>query len=260
LPNVEADGIRLWVEEHGAGDAILGIHGTSSSAIVWQEAAERLARLGRAIVYDRRGCSRSERPDPYETSVEQHVRDAAALLGVLDAAPAVVIGRSYGGAVALGLALRHPELVRALVLLEPGDLEIDGAREPWDEAMRRAVEEAAATEPGRAAEAMFRTVLGDETWEAWPPEFQALAAANSPSVIAEVRGAKLAVSSAELVGIRVPTLLVAGEDSPAGFRETSDRIAASIPGARTELIGGGHLIDPGAPVILSFIGGVLGPG
>jgi pimeloyl-ACP methyl ester carboxylesterase len=253
MPNVEADGIRLWVDEHGAGDAILGIHGTSSSAIVWQDAAERLARLGRAIVYDRRGCSRSERPEPYETSVDEHVADAAALIGALDAAPAVVIGRSYGGAVALGLALRHPDLVRALVLLEPGDLAIDGAAEPWDEAMTRAVEEAAATDPGRAAEAMFRTVLGDAAWEAWPAEYKALVAGNSPAVIAEVRGAKLAVSSAELADIRMPTLLVLGEESPAGFRETSERLSASIPGARTELVGGGHLIDPGAPDVMEFI-------
>lgn len=53
------------------------------------------------ILYDRRGCTRSERPDPYETSVVQHAEDAAALLLALDAVPAVVIRRSYGGATAL---------------------------------------------------------------------------------------------------------------------------------------------------------------
>ena len=72
------------------------------------------------IVYDRRGCARSERPEPYErTSVREHADDAAALLDALAAIPAIVIGRSYGGTVASDLALRYPDRVRALVLLEP---------------------------------------------------------------------------------------------------------------------------------------------
>ena len=63
-------GIRLYYEEHGDGTPILLIHGTSSSALVWGSAVATLARLGRVIIYDRRGCSRSERPQPYErTSV-----------------------------------------------------------------------------------------------------------------------------------------------------------------------------------------------
>ena len=90
-------------EEHGSGAPILCIHGTGSSALVLERRDRALARLGRVIAYDRRGCRRSERPEPYErTSVAEHADDAAALLDALDAAPAVVIGRSYGGTVAHG--------------------------------------------------------------------------------------------------------------------------------------------------------------
>ena len=64
------------------------------------------------------GSYRSERPEPYVTDVHEHADDAAALLDALAAAPAVVIGRSYGGATAIDLALRYPRHVRALVLLE----------------------------------------------------------------------------------------------------------------------------------------------
>src|SRR5437660_4769421 len=98
MPEVHVNGVRLYYEEHGQGDPILCIHGTSSSAMVWRpRAIEELSAFGRVIVYDRRGCTRSERPDPYETSVVQHAEDAAALLQALDALPAVVIGRSCGG-------------------------------------------------------------------------------------------------------------------------------------------------------------------
>ena len=72
-----ANGIRLYYEESGRGAPILGIHGAGSSALVWGAAARELSRLGRVIVYDRRGCSRSERPEPYvRTSVAEHADDA----------------------------------------------------------------------------------------------------------------------------------------------------------------------------------------
>ena len=108
MPQIEANGVRLYYEEQGRGAPILGIHGTGSSAMLWSEAVPVLATLGRVIVYDRRGCTRSERPRPFSAGVGTHVDDAAALLGALSAGPAIVIGRSYGGAVAIQLALRHP--------------------------------------------------------------------------------------------------------------------------------------------------------
>jgi esterase len=255
---VTANGIRIYHEMHGEGEGILCIHGTSSSAMIWRQVAvEELARLGRVITYDRRGCTRSERPEPYQTSVEEQVEDAAALLTALDAAPAVVIGRSYGGGIALGLALRHPGLVRALVLLEPADIVIDGVAEPWEQKLKQTVEQAAASDPDRVAEALLRSVLDDEQWAAWPDEFKAMVAANSPAVLAEVRGAPLEVTSGMLAAIGVPTLLVAGEASPPAFRANNDRLAAAIPDTRTVLVGGGHLIDPGEPSVLEFIGEVL---
>ena len=259
MADAHVNGVRLYYEEHGSGAPILCIHGTSSSAKVWRGAAtETLARLGRVIIYDRRGCTRSERPQPYETSVAQHADDAAALLKALDASPAILVGRSYGGAVAIGVALSNPELVRALVQLEPGDVVVDGDESAWEEEMRRAVEEAAATDVSRVAEAMLRSVLGDGQWESLPSEYQEMFADNSPAVLAEVRGPRLDVASADLAAIGVPVLLVAGESSLPEFRRINERLAAAIPDTRTVLVGGGHLIDPGEPSVLRFIGEVLG--
>ena len=66
MPEAHVNGIRLYYEEHGSGAPILCIHGGGSSALMWADAVEELARLGRVIAYDRRGCTRSERPEPYE--------------------------------------------------------------------------------------------------------------------------------------------------------------------------------------------------
>jgi esterase len=258
MPDIRVNGVRLYYEEHGTGAPILCIHGTSSSAMMWRGAAvDALARLGRVIIYDRRGCTRSERPEPYETSVPQHAEDAAALLEALDASPALLIGRSYGGAVAIGVALRHPERVRALALLEPGDVALDGETTAYDEELRRAVEGAAARDASTVAEALIRSVLGDAQWESFPDEVRRMFADNSPAVLAETRGPRFEVGPDQLASIRVPALLVAGDASPADFRDLAERLAAAIPGARLTVVAGGHLIDPGGPEVLACVRSVL---
>ena len=256
MPDVQANGIRLYYEERGEGAPIVCIHGSSSSARMWPDAAiDELARLGRVIVYDRRGCSRSERPEPFETSVVQQAEDAASLLEVLGATPAVVIGRSYGGEVALELALRHRDHVRALALLEGFPRSLDAEVATFAASVDRAVKEAAAVVPSRAAEALHRQVLG-ERWDQYPDKLRAMFIANSPAVLAEARGAWLETSEAELAGLDVPTLLVAAASSPPAFRRGTERTAAVLPDARVAFIEGDHLIDPGTPEVLRFIGEV----
>jgi esterase len=172
MPEIRVNGVSLYYEEHGAGESIVCIHGTGSSAAFWADAAERLAKHGRAVVYDRRGCSRSERPEPYTTSVREQTDDAAALIEAVGAAPAIVNGRSYGGAVALDLALRYPELVRALILLEPGDVGL-----PLSESAMRSMAEleeqvlgAAEVDMSTVGETLIGGVLGEGAWEGFPAQ------------------------------------------------------------------------------------------
>jgi pimeloyl-ACP methyl ester carboxylesterase len=122
--------------------------------------------VGRVIAYDRRGCTRSERPETYEcTTVAEQADDAAALLDALVDAPAVVIGRSYGGAVAVDLALRYPDHVRALVLLEGDALGLSPAGLEWTRAIRDRLREVAASEGVDAVyETLIGEVLGDGAW------------------------------------------------------------------------------------------------
>lgn len=253
------NGIRLYYEETGAGDAILGIHGSGSMADVWRPAAETLATLGRMISYDRRGCTRSERPTPYVTSVAEHADDAAALLEVLAAVPAVVIGRSYGGDTALALAMRHPDHVRALVLLEASIMSLfDGEARAYYEALRDRIEAVAAKDPRSVTETLYREVLGDAKWESFPEDLRRSFADNSPAVLAEFRGGWSEATPAELGRIDVPTLLVAGRSSPWALRITTERLADLMPRSRLVLVEGGHMIDPAGPEVLAFIREVIG--
>jgi pimeloyl-ACP methyl ester carboxylesterase len=257
MPVLRVNGVTLYHEEHGGGDPILCIHGTGSSAAVWGDAVEELARRGRTIAYDRRGFTRSERPEPFVTSVRQHADDAAALLDALAAAPAIVIGRSQGGEIAVDLALRYPDRVRALALLEGGGLSLGKAATRWVRDLNERIYAAAEADMNTVGETMLRAVLGDPGWERLPEPVREMFVANGPAIVAEHRGGLLEASAEQLGTIVHPTLLVAGKDSPPAFAEAMNLAAAAMPAATLEWVEGGHLIDPAHPVVLRFVDAVL---
>lgn len=256
------NGVGLYVEEHGRGAPIVCIHGAGGTTLAWNSAIDQLSRLGRVIAYDRRGCARSERPAHYErTSIAEHADDAAALIDVLGAAPAVVIGRSYGATVATDLALRHPDRVRALVLLE-GDASREHAPAvaAWVDGLTdRLLAVAAQDGVDAVAKALITEVADESAWLAFPQEIRRLLESNGPAILAELQGEWwLNADAAALATIHQPTLLVAADDSPPEFRQPVEALAATLPNARKAVVSGGHLIDPAAPGVLAFIEEVLG--
>jgi pimeloyl-ACP methyl ester carboxylesterase len=257
MSEITVNGAKLYYEVHGAGRPILCIHGTGSSTALWADAAARLAEHGRAIVYDRRGFGRSGPPDAHAVDVHRHADDAAALLDALDAAPAVVVGRSHGGDVAVDLALRYPDRVLGLALLEGGGLLLSHAFREWEAALAARVYAAAEVDVDGVAEVMFREVLGDGGWEALPEPAKQIFVANGRAIVAEFRGGSLEVDESALATVRQPTLLVAGKGSPPEFADVVARVGAAMRDARVEWVEGGHLIDPAHPAVVSFVTDVL---
>lgn len=261
MPRVAVNGVKLYYEVRGSGAPVLGIHGTPSSALLWEDAAEVLGRRSRCIIYDRRGFYRSERPGQFEAvNLTDHVEDAAALLEALSAAPAVVIGRSTGGEIALELARRHPGKVAAMVLLEPALFTLDPQASAWAQQLRQAVLAAAEKSPSAASETVLRAALGDEAWEALSGQLRQHFTDAGPALLAEVRGrgldlsgAPLELSKAQTANIRQPTLIVTGEDSPEALHAVNRRLAELLPTTETALVPGGHLIDPAGPTVLDFL-------
>jgi len=259
MPEIRVNGVSLYYEEHGSGEPILCIHGTGSSAAIWEDAVKTLATRGRTIAYDRRGFSRSERPEPFVTDVHQHADDAAALIDALAAAPAIVIGRSQGGEIAVDLALRYADRVRALALLEGGALSLGDAAARWLADLDEQVFAAAEADMGTVGRTMLTSVLGDGVWEQLPEPVQELFTDNGPAIVAEHRGGLLDVSAEQLGTILHPTLLVAAKSSPPALSEVTDLMAAAMPSATVAWVDGGHLIDPAHPAVLGFVDEVLAP-
>jgi pimeloyl-ACP methyl ester carboxylesterase len=112
---IDANGLEIYVEQVGHGPEVLLIGGLGDTVESWQFQLDGLADRYRLTAFDNRGAGRTPMPEG-PVSVEAMADDAAGVLHALDISSAHVAGFSGGSLIAQELALRHPELVRSLVL------------------------------------------------------------------------------------------------------------------------------------------------
>ena len=113
--HLRAGDLDIWAEQVGHGPDILLIGGLGDTVESWQFQLDGLADRYRLTAFDNRGAGRTAMPDG-PVSAELMADDAAAVLRALEVPSAHVAGFSGGSVIAQELALRHPELVRSLVL------------------------------------------------------------------------------------------------------------------------------------------------
>lgn len=139
MERVRIDGSELEYEVSGRGEAAVFIHGAFISDTFRPLLAEpSLADRHRLILYHRRGYAGSSRASE-PVSIARQAADCRALLRHLGVERAHVVGHSYGGDVALQLALETPGVVHSLALLEPG-LMVGASAQGYREALTRGVE------------------------------------------------------------------------------------------------------------------------
>lgn len=118
---VEVEGARLHVVELGPSDAapVVMLHGASSNLEVMRPLADRLAQDHRVILIDRPGHGWSTRANFSDSTPAPQARMISQALGTLGVGKAIVVAHSWSGALALRIALDHPERVAGLVMLAP---------------------------------------------------------------------------------------------------------------------------------------------
>jgi pimeloyl-ACP methyl ester carboxylesterase len=244
---VSADGTQIVTLQEGRGRPIVIVHGGSSRASQWARVAGALAGGFRVVRIERRLYGGSGPPrSPH--AMAREVEDVEAVLARLGE-PAMLVGHSSGGVVALETALRQPANLAALALYEPPvavTAPLGGA------ALKRA---RAAVERGRPGKAMaihlvkvvempWLTVTLLRLTAAWK-DLRALA----PAQIADDEAmASLGVGIDRYARIAIPTLLLGGGRSPAHLRRGLASLARVIPGARqVELPDQAHVANLSAP-------------
>lgn len=245
---------HVWSD--GAGDPlaplVVVVHGSMDRSAGLLRLSRRLDHDHRVVRYDRRGYGRSADVGPPWTA-EANIDDLEALLVMQPQTPAVVFGHSYGGNVALGLAARRPELVHAVVVYETPLSWLDWW--PGDSAGAAAM---AVADPGDAAEAFMRRLVGDAVWERLPESKRAERRQEGAAMVGELADLRRAAPwNGDQIG--VPVLALRGEHARPHHRAAVDGLDAMIDGCHSDMVlGAGHAgphthADAVAAAVRSFL-------
>lgn len=283
MARVDINGTPFEYVEQGNGEPVVFVHGSISDYRTWQFQRDEFGKRFRAIAYSRRYHWPNEQiPEGIDYSMTEQVDDLQSLLRSLGAAPAHLVGNSYGAFLCLLLAVREPHLVRTLVLAEPPVLPLFVSFPPRPlEILRLLVSRprtavaimkfgATGIRPATVAfrrgdmEAGMRlfgtAVLGREFYRCLPQSRLEQVRANLNTFKAELLGSGFPPLGADQVrSIQTPTLLVTGQRSPGLLLRLTDRLQELLPHTeQIEIRGTSHLMheeDASAynAAVLSFL-------
>jgi pimeloyl-ACP methyl ester carboxylesterase len=233
----------LFVAEHdgpsGATRVVL-VHGSLDRSTAFLRVARELSDL-RVIRYDRRGYGKSLAAGA-APSLDVQIDDLASVVGD---EPAIVVGHSLGGVIALAFASRRPERATAVVAYE--------APMPWlprwpsNSAGGRAI--GGAVDDGDAAEGFMRRMVGDERWEQLPASTKAQRRAEGPALVAELLSLRPPnLAPFDMATFPVPVVAGHGDLSRPHHKESARVLAAEVPHGELVVIEGAshgaHLSHP----------------
>ena len=245
---IEVNTFRVAYERVGAGPPLVLVHGAVSDSRVWQPQLDALADEFTVVAWDAPGCGQSSDP-PESFRLPEYADVLAGLIAALGLRRAHVLGHSFGGALALELARRHPAAVATLILV--------GAYAGWagslpaDEVERRLsfAVDIAKRLPGGFEPPSMPGLFTDKM----PSE----AAAGLTTIMSEIRPAATramarALSEADLreglSSIGVPTLLIYGDADERSPPSVAEDLHRRIPTSSLVVLPGlGHecyLEDP----------------
>lgn len=258
---VDVPGARLHIREFGeqqAGSpAILMIHGLAGQLSHYTYGvAGRLAAHHRVIVVDRPGSGYSSRAPEAAADLSTQAAALAALIRTLGLGPAFVVGHSLGGAIALTMALEHPQQVAGLALLAPlthirddvppvfAGLTIESPTlrklVAWTLAIPVSIRNSAKT---------LEVVFGPEPV---PKDFATRgggllslrpSAFLSASSDLQALPARLPQVQARYAELRLPVSVLYGKDDRIlDWKANGQALVDKVPGARLELVEGGHML------------------
>ncbi|HJR46149.1 MAG TPA: alpha/beta fold hydrolase [Actinomycetota bacterium] len=263
MPELAADGTKInYTDSGGSGTPVLLLHAFPLSAAMWEPQVESLGDRFRFIAPDLSGFGTSDVPDE-GYSMERWAGEVRALLDELGLDKVVLAGLSMGGYLAFECLRRFPERFSALVLADT-----KAEADPPEGVEKRTTQQGMVRD-GKRDEligALVGALLGDAT------------TSKKPDVVEKVRGlmdnppagfigALEAMknrpdSTGELAAVKVPTLIIVGENDAVTPPEASRKMHEHIGGSRLVVIPeAGHLSSLEAPeafngALAEFLGGL----
>lgn len=262
---IDIDGVTVHYKEMGEGETtLLLLHGFAASTYSWREVMAPLAEEYRVVAFDRPAFGLTERPMPgdFPNGVNPYTAEAQTdlTIGLMDALgieQAVLVGNSAGGTIATYTALRYPERVQALALVDAA-IYAGGGSPGWARPLLTT------PQARRIGPLLVRNIrdwgyqFGQSAWhdpsrftdEIWANYSKPLQAENWDRALWELTQASRPLGLEQrLEELGVPVLVITGDDDRIVPTEQSIRLAGEIPGAELVVIPNcGHVPQEECPV------------
>ncbi len=247
MPQLRVNGVDLAYIDQGTGAPVVFVHGAWMDLRYWEPQRQAIATQYRFIAYTLRYHGTAPWPDAGQHySLATHAADLAAFMRQLNTSPVHLVGLSSGGRLVTMVALEYPDLMRSLTVLEPpiDELLVDlPEAQPVRDAWRQAFEPIrTAAQAGKAIQATklffeLANYQGAGTFETQPEAFRQMILDNARTVPLQLVAPRPpAISCATLGGVKAPTLVVHGEQTPHYMALISEVVVQCIPGSRLVVI------------------------
>lgn len=250
LKQVTIDGTAFSYQEQGDGAPVVFIHGCCSDLRSWEGQREAIASKRRFIAFNLRYHGNSPWPDDgSKYSIKTHVDDVAGFIKALNAGPVDIVGWSYSGPIVFLVALQHPELVRSLMVYEPGAggyiSDAAALKAAADDRQAMLSPAIAASKAGDLASVAKLVPAGvnnqPDTFETLPPDVRSMFLDNARTVRLLLTSPPPPPLTCDQLGqIKVPTLISQGEMTRATFRIAAEGASNCVPGAKLVVIPNGR--------------------
>lgn len=240
MPADQINDVNLYWELHGlAGEPLVLVHGSWGDHHNWDAVVDELSKTFRVLTYDRRGHSRSERPQQ-QGNTEEDVADLIALVEHLQLAPAHIAGNSFGAAIALKAAAQRPDIFQTLVVHEPplfgliqDESFLTNTLPVLNSRIEAVVEKIAEKKEEKAAELFVETIaMGPGSWQELSKATQQTFVFNAPTFYDEIMDpGSLQMNIESLKRFDKPAMLTSGTQSPPFFLQVVETLMQALPQA-----------------------------
>jgi pimeloyl-ACP methyl ester carboxylesterase len=241
VKTVEVNGYPMAYKEVGSGPTLVLVHGVMCDYRCWGSTVSAFADKYRVLSVSMRHFYPENWDGSGDTfSAAQHAKDLAAFIERMNP-PVRLVGHSYGGLVASEVARTRPELVSKLVLAEGGT---DGLLPaPSAEQLagkKRFGEQAENALKTRGTDAGLEfavdTLYGKGAWSRYPASVQSFHRDNAWTIVAAVKDTGPRATCAEFGSLKMPVLLVTGQNTSPRFKQMVPAQAKCLPGTKTVVI------------------------
>jgi non-heme chloroperoxidase len=239
---IRANGVDLSYVEQGRGAPVVFVHGAVSDLRFWEPQRPAFGKQYRFIAYTYRYHGTDAWPDEgRQYSAEMHAADLAGFISALKAGPVHLVGLSYGGLLAVMVALKEPQLVRSLTLAEPALFSLLAEKpeskpvlDEWNKSAEPVVAAIKTGDNQLAVRHLSAIVTGAplEQFDNLPPQLRQMLTENARTMPLLFGAAPPNVTCEMLRGIKAPTLVVRGERTPRLFSAMNDEVGRCIAGSK----------------------------